>query len=161
MPAKRIEGIVAGASVFAPLVLLSGKHLLTKLHEHLIIILDLTIYEACNTYWKMCLKLRRISMETALKATAATSRIARLCKVYRVSDLDLEEVEKIALDTGMTFYDSSHLALARMLKTKIATEDEDLLKWAPRYGVKAISFDEFVKMLNLEPSLEGESRKGG
>ncbi len=144
------KGIVADASVFAPLVLLSGKQLLSKLHEHLIIILDLTVYEACNTYWKMCFKLRSISMETALKAAAATLKIARLCKVYGFSNLDLEEVEKIALNTRMTFYDSSYLALARMLRTEIATEDEDLLKWAPRYGVKAIRFNEFVKMLDLE-----------
>jgi len=48
--------IVVDASVLAPLILLSGRQLLSKLRRHRVAMLDLTVYEACNAYWKACLK---------------------------------------------------------------------------------------------------------
>jgi len=69
------ERIVVDASVLAPLILLSGA---SKLRDRRVAVLDLTVYEACNAYWKACLKLKSISEEAALKASTATSTVARM-----------------------------------------------------------------------------------
>ncbi len=142
--------IVVDASVLAPLILLSGRQLLSKLRRHRVAMLDLTVYEACNAYWKACLKLKSISEENALKASTATLIAARACEIHRFDELDLKEVERIALNTGTTFYDASYLVLAKTLKAKLATEDRDLLKEAPRHGVDTLRLEELTETLNLK-----------
>ena len=54
---------------------------------------------------------------------------------------------KIAIENNIAFYDASYIALARELKTSIASENHDILTVAPKYNVRVIRLNELINML--------------
>ncbi len=51
---------------------------------------------------------------------------------------------KIAIENNITFYDASYIALARVLQARLASEDEDILNVAPRYGIEVVRLRELL-----------------
>jgi predicted nucleic acid-binding protein len=51
--------------------------------------------------------------------------------VETVEEIDVLLIDKIACDTGLTFYDASYLWLARCRGLQLYTRDEKILKAAP------------------------------
>ena len=140
---------VIDASALAPLIVVCGGNLVRSLKKNDFAVLDLTVYEVCNAFWKMCRKLRRIDEAEAAYACAASRHLARFVKLYRVTDLDVEKTMEIAVENNITFYDSSYIALASELNAPIASEDKDILTVAPKYGIKVVRLPELIK--SLEP----------
>ena len=138
---------IIDASVYAPLIITYGKDLIEKLKRVKFIILDLTIYEVCNAFWKEHTKLHKISEEEAIMACKVAKALSRYVTLYSVTDLNTAEVMKIAIENNITFYDASYIALAYKLKTPIASEDHDILVVAPKYNIKAIRLNELINML--------------
>lgn len=140
---------VVDASVYTPLIATCGRGLLDAIKEAGFILLDLTLYETCNAFWKEHMKLHRITREEAVRACIASNVLARYAKLYRVTDLDAEDVISIAVENNITFYDAAYVALAKMLGTPVASEDSDILASAPRYGVKVVRLNKFMDTLGV------------
>jgi len=56
----------------------------------------------------------------------------------------VEEVMRLALRSGLTFYDASYLYLAKSKDYVLVTEDEELLRQAATTGVRAIRMEEYL-----------------
>lgn len=138
--------ILLDASVYAPLVILAGSRVLSASSRFAI--LDLTVYEACNAYWKEATKLRRMSIGDALDACLAAYRLSRRLVVLSLDEALVEEAERLALEEGITFYDASYVAAAEMLGYAVATEDGDILRVAPRRGVEVLRFSDVLGVLD-------------
>ncbi len=138
---------VVDSSVYAPLVALYGRNLIKAMKKVKIVILDLTVYESCNAFWKECVKLHRISDEEAIKACEACKALSKYVNVYKIIDLDARNIIEIAISNNITFYDSSYIALAQKLKASIVSEDKDIIDIAPKYSLEVIRLHEFLRIL--------------
>jgi len=139
---------VVDTSVYVPLmVILKGKMRKVML-KHKFHILDLTLYEACNAFWKECTKLHKINEEMALRSCELAVKLSRYAFVHKLEEVGVKEVMGIALSEDITVYDASYIALAKKLKAPIASEDKDILRVAPKYGIEVYDLESFVKLLS-------------
>ncbi|WP_149564987.1 type II toxin-antitoxin system VapC family toxin [Sulfuracidifex tepidarius] len=100
-------------------------------------------FELGNIIWKGVYLHKRISKTDGLKLS---SFITRLLNTMNMEDINCEEVEEIAIDYGISFYDASYVWLARRLALPLVTEDIKLRKVLERVeGLKAISTEDVVK----------------
>ncbi len=136
--------LVVDASVYAPLIATCGRALLDTVKQLRFVVLDLTIYEVCNVFWKEHRKLNRIGREEAVQACRAAKSLTRYMRVYSIGDLCVGDVMKIAIENNITFYDASYIALARVLQARLASEDKDILNVAPSYGVEVVRLRELL-----------------
>lgn len=127
-----------------------GKALLRVLKNTGAAILDLTLYEVCNAFWKECAKLGRIDREEAELACRVSKELSKYLTLYRVSDLDLEHVMEIAIENNVSFYDSSYIALAQKLRASIASEDSDILRVAPRYRIEVGRLSQLLELCRAQ-----------
>jgi len=134
-------------SVYAPLIIAYGGDLVEKLRKIKSVILDLTLYEACNVSWREHAELHKVSEEEAVTACKAAEALSRYITLCSLADLDAAEVMEVAAENGITFYDASYIALARKLKASIASEDRDILAVAPKYGVRVVRLSELANIL--------------
>ena len=107
-------------------------------------ILDLTLYELANIIWKACSLRKVISEEEALEGAKDLAKVLELARRVQLKEEDVEEVMRLALSLGLTFYDASYLYLAKSKDYVLVTEDEDLLKQAATAGVRAIRVEEYL-----------------
>jgi len=138
---------IIDASVYAPLIVIYGRDLIEKLRKIEFIILDLTVYESCNAFWKEHMKFHKISRDEALIACKVVKALTRYMILYKVIDLNIEEAMKIAIENNITFYDSSYIALALKLKSPIISEDRDIISTAPKYGVEVVRLNQIINIL--------------
>ena len=138
---------VIDTSVYVPLMIILGSEMRRAMIKHEFHILDLTLYEACNAFWKECTKLHRIDKEMAFKSCELAVKLSRYAKVHKLEEVGAEEVMSIAVSEGITVYDASYIALAKKLEAPIVSEDKDILKVAPKYGIKAYDLNGFIKLI--------------
>ena len=138
---------VLDASVYAPLIIKAGRKLLELTKRYRFIILDLTIYEVCNVFWKEYEKLHRISAETALKACIVARQLASKLEVCSFRDLDFKKVISIAVENNITVYDSSYITLALIINAPIATEDIDIINVAQKYKINIVRLNEVLRLI--------------
>ena len=138
---------VVDASVYAPLVVLFGRGLIEALRKTRIVILDLTVYESCNAYWKECVKFHRMHENEALIACRASKMLIQYINLHKITDLDVDEIMKIAIENNITFYDASYILLARELKAPIVSEDNDIVNIAPKYSIKVYGLKHLLNVL--------------
>lgn len=115
---REIEAIV-DSSAFYPMIKRLGEnsaHLIPSLA-----ILDLTKYEIGNVVWKEHKKGLLKDWEKAIKAF---KDIFECIQVYSIDQV--EEVEKIAVERDLSFYDASYVYIAEKLNLKLLTEDKDI-----------------------------------
>jgi len=139
---------IVDASVYAPLIATLGKKLLRVAKIMNLTILDLTIYETCNAFWKECIKLKKIDRETALQACDLSVKFTKFIKIFNISQLNLSVALNIALRHNITLYDASYIALAKELNQPIASNDKDIILIAPKYGVKVVDLNNFIELIN-------------
>jgi len=108
------------------------------------LILDLTLYELGNIIWKACRLRRVISEEEALEGAKALAKVLELASRVQFKGGDVEEVMRLALSLGLTFYDASLLYLAKSKDYVLVTENEELLRQAAVAGVRAIRVEEYL-----------------
>ena len=77
-------------------------------------------FELGNIVWKEVLLHRRISEEEGLRLI---SFISKLLSAMNLEDIDSVEVEKVAVDYGITFYDASYVWLAMSLDLPLVSDD--------------------------------------
>ena len=101
---------------------------------------ELTVYEVLNALWKETYVLRKISIKEAESLLGVFIQLLSYLKVLDLSGLE-SEVFKISVETGLTVYDASYLALARREKLTLVTEDVKLRNVASTM-IQTMSWDE-------------------
>jgi len=101
---------------------------------------ELTVYEVLNALWKETYVLRKISIKEAESLLGVFIQLLSYLKVLDLSGLE-SEVFKISVETGLTVYDASYLALARREKLTLVTEDVKLRSVASTM-IQTMSLDE-------------------
>ena len=100
----------------------------------------LTVYEVLNALWRETYVLRKMSGEEAESLLDVFIRLLSYLKMLDPRGLE-SEVFKIAVETGLTVYDASYLALAHREKLTLVTEDVKLRNVASTM-IRATSLDE-------------------
>ena len=138
---------VVDASVFAPLMIVLGKELRDVMRRHEFHLLDLTLYEVCNAFWKGSLKLGKLPAEDAVTLCRLTIKLSKYAVIHRLRDMDVEKLMRVALNDSITVYDASYLELAAELGIPVASNDRDILMNASKHGVRAHGLREFIKVI--------------
>lgn len=138
---------VVDTSVYVPLILILKSRLRNIIQKYRFHILDLTLYEACNAFWKACTKLKKIDDEIASRSCALAIRLSQYLTIHRLLDMDISDVINIAINNNITVYDASYIALAKQLEMPITSNDKDILDNAPKYNIQVYSLDQFLKII--------------
>jgi predicted nucleic acid-binding protein len=101
---------------------------------------ELTIYEVLNALWKETYVLRKMSRKEAESLLDVFIQLLSYLKILNLRGLE-SEVFKISIETGLTVYDASYLALAHREKLTLVTEDVKLRNVASTM-IQAVSLDE-------------------
>ncbi|MEM3897010.1 MAG: type II toxin-antitoxin system VapC family toxin [Nitrososphaerota archaeon] len=124
---------VVDASVITAIILREDNY--EKLLQHLknSMTLDQAFKEASNAIWKAVMR-GHLSGEEAVKAFSLLKMMKGILEI-RNEDEYLDESFKIALETGLTIYDSLYLALARSEKRPLLTLDENQREAAKKLDI--------------------------
>jgi predicted nucleic acid-binding protein len=139
--------LILDASVYTPLLAKAGGKLVKLAKHYVFAILDLTIYEACNVFWKLCVKHKILNPHDAIELCKLTKNLATRLKIYNFNDIDVEKAVTIAIDNNITVYDATYIALAQSIRAAIATEDSDIIRVAPRYGITTLRLEDIFKLI--------------
>ena len=129
----KMEGYLFDASAIYPLL-----DYVDKVNVKKVYILDLTFYEIGNAIWKDYIIHKRIKDPVTL----AKLFHELLNKFNVVRDLPMQEVMKIAVEKGLTYYDASYVFASFSKGLTLVSNDKDLIE---KGG--AIPFKEFIKTL--------------
>ena len=105
--------------------------------------IDLAKYEAINAVWKLV----RRGILTREEGKVFALKITNILKGMRVISIDvdmLNDILEVALQTGLTVYDSSYLYVAKYFNLKLVTEDKKLRDACLLMGVDGLTVDMFV-----------------
>jgi predicted nucleic acid-binding protein len=128
-----MEGYLLDASVIYPLL-----DYIDKVDVKEVYILDLTFYEVGNAIWKDYRIHKKIKDPFIL-----AKLFHELLKKFNVlRDLPMQEVIRVAVERGLTYYDASYVFAAFSRGLTLVSDDKDLLEKG-----SAISFKEFIKKL--------------
>jgi len=138
MPQRTLEAMLDASALYPLLKRLGEKaaSLLTKLA-----ILDLTKYELGNAIWK---EYKLGLLKNRENPIVLWSKIMEEMSTYRVKTQHLRDLEKIAVERDLTFYDASYIYMAETRNLKLITEDEELLSKCEN----SLSLNEFLKSLS-------------
>ncbi|MEM3608110.1 MAG: type II toxin-antitoxin system VapC family toxin [Candidatus Bathyarchaeia archaeon] len=121
MPQGTLKAVLDTSALYPLLKEFGGRasSLLTEL-----MILDLTKYELGNILWK---EHRRGLLEDWEDAVEQWSKIIEEMPMHSIDPKCLRDVERIAVERDITFYDASYIYVAETRKLKLITGDRDLL----------------------------------
>ena len=139
MPQRTLKAILDASALYPLLRRLGEKaaSLLTKLT-----ILDLTRYELGNILWK---EYKLGLLKDWENTIVLWSEIMEEMPTYRIETQHLRDIEKIAVEKDLTFYDASYVYTAETKNLKLITEDEELLNKCKN----SLTLNEFLKNLSL------------
>lgn len=121
MPQGKVEAVLDTSALY-PLLRKLGKEAASLLPK--LLILDLTKYELGNIVWK---EYRLGHVKNWKRSIEQWSRIVGELSSYSIDAKHLKEVEKIAVERDLSFYDASYVYAAEKQNLKLVTEDENLL----------------------------------
>ena len=101
-------------------------------------LLDLTSYEVGNALWKINKLIDKTDKSMALEAINQASSILAQMEVLKVVGEELGSVMEVAYESGLSFYDSSYLHVARSRGLTLVTEDTVLLRSTSKHGVPCL-----------------------
>jgi len=138
MPQRTLEAMLDASALYPLLKRLGEKatSLLTKLA-----ILDLTKYELGNAIWK---EYKLGLLKNWENPIVLWSKIMEEMPTYRIEMQHLRDIEKIAVERDLTFYDASYIYMAETRNLKLITEDEELLSKCEN----SLPLNEFLKSLS-------------
>ena len=96
-------------------------------------ILDLTVYEAGNSLWKLNVIHKQLDAEEAASLLLVVAKLSKHMDVLGVSQLDLASVLGLAVQERMSFYDAAYLHAAKERGLELITDDAKLKKVASKF----------------------------
>jgi len=95
-------------------------------------ILDLTVYEAGNSLWKLNVIHKKLDAEEAASLLLVVAKLSKHMDVLGVSQLDLASVLGLAVQERISFYDAAYLHAAKERGLELITDDAKLKKVASK-----------------------------
>jgi len=132
--------IVVDASALAKYVLKEeGWRDVRKLLEGGAVSVDHVVKEVSNAIWRKCAVLKLEDAGVAVKRYELLVELVRSGVVVLESELKyLEKAFRIAIENGVTVYDSLYIAQARELGARLLTSDRKQAEVATRLGVSPV-----------------------
>lgn len=136
------------ASALVPLLSDFGKRLLAMAREVKLFTMDLTVYEAGNSLWKLSTLPKSISLEDAAKLMGVLGDLVakQIIEAMRFAELNLNRTLRTANEHGITFYDSSYILIAKGRAATLVTDDAKLRDVASKY-TKTIAYKDFKELM--------------
>ncbi|MBO3797277.1 MAG: type II toxin-antitoxin system VapC family toxin [Thermoproteota archaeon] len=135
MPQRKVEAVLDTSALY-PLLRKLGKGAASLLPR--LMILDLTKYELGNIIWK---EYRLGHVKNWEKSIEQWSRIIGELLSCSIDAEHLKEIEKIAVERDLSFYDASYAYAAEKQNLKLISEDENLLNKCKN----SITLDKFLE----------------
>ena len=105
-------------------------------------IIDLTKYEIGNALW---VEWRRGLIENPKRTMRGWMKLLSFIREIQLDRGELDEVEDLALELSLPFYDASYIYIARRMGLTLITDDVEMRDKAAKLGVKTLTTVEFLK----------------
>lgn len=125
-------------SALLNLLLNKGSKSLSVLSEQAV--LDLTTYELGNSIWKLSYLQKKITKAEACTLLDACLKVISNMKILNINGMQ-DDVKKLSIDAGQSFYDSAYLTLAKKHSLELVTDDKKLQKTAVGCKIKVSASD--------------------
>ncbi len=106
-------------------------------------VLDLTGYEIGSILTKgndghIC----GLEREIILDLTKEIQKVIANIRVIRLKTLDIAEIMKLSLSTGLTFYDASYVFYCKFYRMALLTDDKKMYQEAMKLGLEVRKVEE-------------------
>lgn len=105
-------------------------------------IIDLTKYEIGNALW---VEWRRGLIENPKRTIKGWMKLLSFIREIQLDKGELDEVEDLALELSLPFYDASYIYIAKRMGLTLLTDDVEMRDKAAKLGVKTLTTVEFLK----------------
>ncbi len=139
------------ASALIPSLLDYGEELLNILAKVKIYAIDLTVYEAGNSLWKLVTILNTITLEDAEDMMDVIISLIRrdIIRIIYFKDLNLHRIVELAVSEKITFYDTTYITASEKIGAILVTEDKKLKEKAEKY-IKVLTYPRFKHKIKEE-----------
>ncbi len=106
-------------------------------------VLDLTGYEIGSVLTKgNDGHIRGLERELILDLTKEIEKVIANIRVIRLKSLDIAEIMKLSLSTGLTFYDASYVFYCKFYQMALLTDDKEMYREAMKLGLAVKKVEE-------------------
>ncbi len=106
-------------------------------------VLDLTGYEIGSILTKgNDGHIRGLEREIILDLTKEIQKVIANIRVIRLKTLDIAEIMKLSLSTGLTFYDASYVFYCKFHQMALLTDDKEMYREAMKLGLEVKKVEE-------------------
>ena len=106
-------------------------------------VLDLTGYEIGSILTKgNDGHIRGLERDLILDLTKEIEKIIANIEVIRLETLDIAEIMKLSLSTGLTFYDASYIFYCKIHQMALLTDDKEMYREAVKLGLEVKKVEE-------------------
>jgi len=106
-------------------------------------VLDLTGYEIGSILTKgNDGHIRGLEREIILDLTKEIQKVIANIRVIRLNTLDITEIMKLSLSTGLTFYDASYVFYSKFHRMALLTDDKEMYREAMKLGLEVKRVEE-------------------
>ena len=106
-------------------------------------VLDLTGYEIGSILTKgNDGHIRGLERELILDLTKEIEKVIANIRVIRLKSLDIAEIMKLSLSTGLTFYDASYVFYCKFYQMALLTDDNEMYREAIKLGLAVKKVEE-------------------
>ncbi len=106
-------------------------------------LLDLTGYEIGSILTKgNDGHIRGLEREIILDLTKEIEKVIANIRVIRLKTLDIAEIMKLSLSTGLTFYDASYVFYCKFHQMALLTDDKEMYREAMKLGLEVKKVEE-------------------
>ena len=106
-------------------------------------VLDLTGYEIGSILTKgNDGHIRGLEREIILDLTKEIGKVIANIRVIRLKTLDITEIMKLSLSTGLTFYDASYVFYCKFHQMALLTDDKEMYREATKLGLEVKKVEE-------------------
>ena len=106
-------------------------------------VLDLTGYEIGSILTKgNDGHIRGLERELILDLTKEIEKVIANIRVIRLKSLDIAEIMKLSLSTGLTFYDASYVFYCKFHQMALLTDDKEMYREAMKLGLAVKKVEE-------------------
>ena len=108
-------------------------------------VLDLTGYEIGSILTKgNDGHIRGLNRELILYLTKEIEKVIANIGVIRLKTLDIAEIMKLSLSTGLTFYDASYVFYCKFNQMTLLTDDKEMYREAMKLGLEVKKVEEVL-----------------
>ena len=137
-----VSSYVLDSSSFLTLFFLDSEEKVHKILKESSV-LDLTGYEIGSILTKgNDGHIRGLEREIILDLTKEIGKVIANIRVIRLKTLDIAEIMKLSLSTGLTFYDASYVFYCKFHQMALLTDDKEMYREAMKLGLKVKKVEE-------------------